>query len=212
MSDPGAPRRTVPLSDLFASPALGRLVVFLALTPGEGAHLRELRRRTRLSLSSLQRELGRLERMGALVRAAEGPRVLFRADEAHPAWTAWRMLLRASADPREVLDVALAGAPGVEAAFLFGSTATGDARPDSDVDLFLVGSDASRRSVRPSLAEAEVLLGRELDVVGYDRETLYSRARTGGFVGQVMENRRKWQWIVGSPEALDDPEGGGERG
>lgn len=191
------------LSSLFASPALGRLVVHFILHPGTAVHLRELRRITGLSISSLQNELQRLTEMGAVTRTEEGRRVLYAADESHPVWMGWRQILRACADPAEVLREVLTGIPEIEAAFLFGSTARGDARPDSDLDLLVVGSEEARRKLRPAFAEAEYLLDRDLDVVGYRREELHRRLRSGNsFVRRVMEERKKW--IVGGPQALGE--------
>lgn len=206
MTNPADHRASSSLSALFASPALGRLVVFFALRPGTAVHIRALQRATGLSLSSLQNELGRLTRLGAVSRTEEGRRVLYRADESHPAWLGWRTLIRGCADPTEVLREAFAGVTGIEAAFLFGSTARGDARPDSDLDLFVVGSEEARREARSHLAEAEYLLDREVDLIGCDRSALYSRLESGNpFARRVMEEPK--EWIVGGPQVLRE-EGG----
>jgi predicted nucleotidyltransferase len=181
------------LASLFPSMAMARLVIFFAVHPGARYHVRELSRLTSLSSASLQHELKRLAHMGALVREDEGARAYYRADESHPAWRAWFLLLRASARPVDILREALVDAPDLEGAFVFGSTARGDARPDSDVDVFLIGSREAQREAGLRLGEAELLIGRELDVIGYDSEQLSSRIRSNnGFIRRVLSEPREW--------------------
>lgn len=174
--------------------AMARLVIFFAVHPGARYHVRELSRLTRLSSSaSLQHELKRLAQMGALVRENEGPRTYYRADESHRLWYAWMVLLRASARPTDVLREALVDASDLEGAFVFGSSARGDARPDSDVDIFLIGDREARKAASYRLAEAEFLVGRELDVIGYDTDQLAARVRSSnGFIQRVLAEPKEW--------------------
>jgi predicted nucleotidyltransferase len=182
------------LATLFHSKAMARLVVFFAVRPGERVHLRDLQRRTRLSSASLQREMRVLVEIGAVRREEEGGRVYFRANEEHDAWRAWALLLRSAAAPADVIREALVGAEGVQGAFLYGSAARGDARADSDVDLFLIlheGSPSSG-SLR-ELSELELLIGRPLDVAAYTASAARERARTGNaFLRRVLAEPKAW--------------------
>lgn len=181
------------LAALFPSMAMARLVIFFAVHPGAHYHVRELSRLTGLSSASLQHELKRLAHMGALVREDKGARAYHRADESHPVWYAWFLLLRASARPVDILREALADAPDLEGAFVFGSTARGDARPDSDVDVFLIGSREAQREAGLRLGEAELLIGRDLDVIGYDIGELSARIESNNaFVLRVLNEPRVW--------------------
>jgi len=191
------------LASLFPSMAMARLVVFFSVHPGQRFHLRELKRRTRLSSASLQRELHRLVDLGALEREeGDDHRVRFAQREAHDAWRAWTLLLRSLAAPADVLREALIDAPGVEGAFVYGSTARGDARPGSDVDVFLIVREGDPRKVRRrQLSEAEFLLGRPLDVVEYSAGTAGQRARScNPFLSRVLAE--PITWICGGPESL----------
>lgn len=182
---------------------MARLVVFFAVHPGERYHLRELKRRTRLSSASLQRELHRLVASGALLREeGDDDRVYFTADETHDAWRAWALLLRSAAAPADVLRAALVDAQGIEGAFIYGSTARGDTRPESDIDVFLIVREAEpARARRRQISEAELLIGRPVDVVEYSPATAQLRARSGNpFLSRVLSEPKIW--IYGSPEAL----------
>ncbi len=181
------------LAALFPSMAMARLVIFFAVHPGGRYHVRELSRLTQLSSASLQHELRRLMQMGALRREDENGRAYYRADEVHPVWHAWFLLLRASAHPIDVLREALVDAPGLDAAFIFGSTARGETRAGSDIDVFLIGSDEGRTEAVRRLVEAEFLIGREVDVIGYDLTELSARLRSNnGFIRRVLAEPKEW--------------------
>jgi predicted nucleotidyltransferase len=181
------------LAALFPSMAMARLVIFFAVHPGARYHVRELSRLTGLSSASLQHELRRMVQIGALVREDEGGRAYYRADESHGVWRAWFLLLRASARPVDILRETLVDTPDLQGAFIFGSTARGDTRPDSDVDVFLIGSRAAQTAAGLRLGEAELLIGRDLDVIGYEREQLAARIRSGnGFIRRVFAEPREW--------------------
>jgi predicted nucleotidyltransferase len=181
------------LAALFPSMAMARLVIFFAVHPGARYHVRELSRLTSLSSASLQHELKRLAQIGALVREDEGARAYYRADESHPVWRAWFLLLRASAHPVDILREALVDASDLEGAFVFGSSVRGDARPDSDIDVFLIGSDQAQTEAGHRLVEAEFLIGRDVDVIGYDKDQLAARVRSNnGFIHRVFAEPKEW--------------------
>lgn len=181
------------LASVLASPALARLVIFFALHPDRSVHLRLLGRLARLGRRSLENELTRLEGMGLVERRREGRNVVVRADEAHPGWRALREMVRQFAHPVEVLSGALATVQGVDAAFVFGSFARGDTRPDSDVDLFVVADESARRELGREAAEASVLLGRPVEVTLYSPDTLRRRlAGDNAFVRRVVEGPKRW--------------------
>jgi len=191
------------LAALFPSMAMARLVVFFSVHPGQRFHLRELKRRTRLSSASLQRELHRLVESGALEREeGDDHRVRFAQREAHDAWRAWTLLLRSIAAPADVLREALVDAQGVEGAFVYGSTVRGDARPGSDVDVCLIVREAEpSRARRRQLSDVEFLLGKPLDVVEYSAGTARQRARSGNpFLSRMLAEPKTW--IHGGPESL----------
>jgi predicted nucleotidyltransferase len=196
------------LQATFASPAMARLLLYFAVHPEEALHIRELYRRTGLGMASLQKELGRFQRLGIIQKTSEGRRVAYRLNPESERWRAMRPLLRKLADPAEVLREAFTGVAGVEAAFLFGSQARGDSRADSDVDLFLVADEQGSRAVRDSLSEAESLMGRDVDVITYSRDALRERMRAGNaFLARVK--REPKQWIAGDPRAWRELEAGG---
>lgn len=190
-------KRTDALSATLASGALARVLIDFAVHPEESSHGRAIQQRTGLTPRSLQTELSRLEALGVITRRAEGRLVRYELNERHPRWRALRALIRELADPADVLRNALADVPGIGAAFIFGSIARGDAREDSDVDVFIIndGVPHDRRARRT--IDAEILLGREVSVVEMTRDELAGRIESGSsFIRNVFRGPKVW--LVGS--------------
>lgn len=186
---------------IFPSMSMARLVIYFFVHPGERLHIRELMRRTGLPSASVQAELRRLTAIGALARTDEPGRSLYTANDAHPSWRAWAMLIQSCAAPSDVIREALAGLPEVDGAFIFGSSARGTAAPESDIDVFLVAKQPARTAAGRVLAEVPVLIGRELDVIGYDLEELSARLTSGNaFVEDVLAAPKIW--VRGGPESI----------
>lgn len=198
-----AAKPTDPLSTALASGAMARLVRYYAVNPEARPHVRALERATGLRPRSLHNELERMTSLGVLVREEDGARVRYRVDESHPAWPHLRQLARHLSRPADVLPFALAEIPGIDGAFIFGSHARGAARPDSDVDLMVIGDVDEADLLRHTL-EAGVLLDREVNVVTVGRAELTARLAAGRrFFREVMEGAK--QWVAGSPAAVGMP-------
>ena len=185
------------LSNLVASPAMARLLIHFVLHPERALGFRALQRHTRLGHRSLVNELGRLSALGVIVREAPlppgSPGPLYRAAPRARIWRLARELVRETAAPWRILEDALEGLQGLALAFVFGSTAAGEARPDSDVDLLIVGSNLDSTAVARETVEVAALLGREVNVTSYTPQQLRSRAQRGSrFTRTVLRGRKHW--------------------
>src|SRR5687767_6686736 len=150
----GLRRSSGTLGSILASGALARLVALFALHPTVAIHFRALQRITRLPHRSLQVELERLLELGLLRREPVDRMVVYSAVAGHPRWAAMRDLVREFAAPADLLRVALARVPGIDAAFIYGSFARGtDVHEGSDVDVFVLGESLDQPEIRFALAE-----------------------------------------------------------
>jgi predicted nucleotidyltransferase len=177
-----------------------RVVTHFLLRPHGGLHFRALQRHLGLSVHSLQREIARLERMMLILRHEEYGRVFYAPADGHPSWNAFRTLVREHADPVVVLRDALTDLEWIRAGFVFGSVARGDARPDSNVDLFVVTNDVQHLDFARAVLEAQVLLDREIDVKRVSAERLKEDEARSGFVRDALRGPKKW--VVGSAATL----------
>ncbi|MFH1765484.1 MAG: nucleotidyltransferase domain-containing protein [Gemmatimonadota bacterium] len=188
------------------SPAAARIIRYFMIRPDARPHARALQRTLDLGGASLQRELHRMVKLGALQKEKEGRRLYYFAVEGAPIWTAMRILEGVSSNPGPLLRDALVDVSGLLAAFIFGSTATGEQHEDSDIDVLVVEEPkADKKTLYRNLAEVGILLGREVNAVRYTTQTLADRLGdpehpAWGFVRQVLVGPK--QWVVGEPSTL----------
>lgn len=192
------------LATVLASRALAAVVIYFVLHPDAALHFRALQRVTGVSSRSLQHEMARLEALGLVRRERDGRLVRYRAVTDHPRWSVLRDMVRQFAGPAELLRVALANVPGLEAAFIYGSCARGEMDEKSDIDVFALGEGLNE--LEPELAlvagtsEAAVLLGHEVNVTRYTRQKLQQR-RGGGFLRSVLAGPK--DWLIGDVAVLE---------
>lgn len=196
------------LARVLASGALARLVIHFVLHPESALHFRALQRLTSLPSRSLQHEVARLEELGMIRREPDGSLVRVRAVAEHPRWGVLRELVREFAEPAEVLRVALAPVPGLQAAFIYGSFAgNSQVHPTSDIDVFVVMDALEDPGTRLALAEGTLeaagLLGREVNLTRYTPRKLAERqARGARFLASVLRGEK--EWLVGDASVLSD--------
>jgi predicted nucleotidyltransferase len=190
-----------PMTGLFASKSLVRLLSVLLLSPEESFYQQQLARTIGGPLRPLQLALGKLVAAGIVSERRDGRQVYYRAEISHPAFKDLRSLFMKTFALADVLRAALAPLDRIELAFVYGSVASGEEHVGSDVDLFVVGG-VSRRALAAALASAEESLGREVNA------TMYSQARLAKaisdrnhFVVDVMS--KPVIWVVGDQSALE---------
>jgi predicted nucleotidyltransferase len=183
------------LSQVLASGALRAVVLYLATHEEESPAVRGIARATGLGLGSVEIEMARLVRLRVIERM-DG-RYALRLRE--PLWVALRGLARAVAPAVDVMRVAMADVSGIDEAFVFGSTAGGDARVDSDVDLLVVGRPDERAFARRTL-DAGVLLGREVNPVLVSPDQWAAKeGAVRGFWANVQAGPKQWVVRDGTP-------------
>lgn len=139
-----------------------RLLALLLLQPERSWTLQELATDLDAPQSSVHRELSRAEDAGLLVRDATARPHRFAAVADDPMYEPLATLLKHSvgveAELRSVLD-----RPDVKAAIIYGSWARGTRRPDSDIDVLVVG-DAPLRDLRRVVRPIGKTAGRTVDI------------------------------------------------
>jgi predicted nucleotidyltransferase len=171
---------------LFRSETQIRLLALLLLQPGRQWTLSELSTALKAPASSIHRELGRIEGAGLLVRDAASKPYRFVAAEDNPLFEPLRQILERTVsvedDLREALD-----APGVLMAAIHGSWAAGNHRPDSDIDVVVIG-DADLRGLRRRTRSVASRAGRRIDLTLFGAEEFRGLAEEGrGFVQHLAE-------------------------
>ncbi|MFL5537616.1 MAG: nucleotidyltransferase family protein [Longimicrobiaceae bacterium] len=191
------------LSPFLGSEARARLLAHFVVHPESREHVRSLERHTGLGKRSLQAELARLEAMGLVRREREGRRVTYVRSGYTPQWRAIEALVGEYGIPLLLRD-ALADVPGIEAAFIFGSLARGDARPDSDVDLLIYGGPTFDNLGRAK-GDLAMVLDRRLDIKLYiEASRFLEDSRPGvSFLPNALAGPKLW--LIGSEVNLPLP-------
>jgi predicted nucleotidyltransferase len=201
-----ATRARDPLALLGVPPSAARILRYFALRPTAKPHARHLQRILALGGASLQRDLARLVMLGALERVEDGRLVRYGIASDSSLWTAFRIVIGATNDPAALVRDALRDITGIEAAFVFGSTAKETRRRESDVDVLIVENpDVDRRAMLHQLAEVGMLLHCEINTVRYSLQTLADRLgnvdhAAAHFVREVLAGPKRW--VAGSATAL----------
>lgn len=163
-----------------------RVLGLLLLHPERSYHLREIARLTATQPGTLARELNKLAEAGVLTKRKVGNQLQYGADRQCPIYEELASILRKTSGLADVLaDALLAARDQIEVAFVFGSTASGKASAESDIDLLLIGELGFADAVA-ALYPAQEALGREINPKLYRPEEwrLALRER-GSFIRDV---------------------------
>ncbi|MFS3128564.1 ArsR family transcriptional regulator [Nocardioides sp. Bht2] len=155
------------LMPIFRSQHQAELLMWLLLHPEQEYGVSELAKRLGVPLTTLHREIVRLDDAALVSSRSQGRNRLIRANPGHPAAGALTQLLEITFGPRAVIAEEFA-APGVSQVAIFGSWAaryegeTGP--PPRDIDVLVVGA-ADRADIYDAADRASARLGIEVNPV-----------------------------------------------
>lgn len=152
---------------VFRSQHQAELLMWLLLHPEQEYGVTEMAERLRVPLSTLHREVVRLDEAGLVASRTQGRNRLIRADVDHPAAKALTQLLEITFGPRAVIAEEFA-IDGAEQVVIFGSWAgryAGQAGPPpNDLDVLVIG-EVDRADVYDAADRATARLGIEVNPV-----------------------------------------------
>ena len=155
-----------PLLPLLRSRLQAEVLTLVLLNPDREWTLTELASRVGAAVSSVQREIVRAERAGVMASRRVGRTRLVKAARSPLTGPLTELLLR-SFGPRQVLAEELAGVPGIENAYLFGSWAARyagqEGHPPADLDVLVIGTP-DRDALDDAAQRAGARLAREVNV------------------------------------------------
>lgn len=167
----------------------------------ESFYLRQIVRAVSLGQGAAQRELAHLTAAGLLVRTRQGSQVYYQANRNAPVFAELKSLLVKTAGVADVLRSALAvHSDRIQAAFLYGSMATGRDTAASDIDLLVIGK-ISFGEVAEAVSAAQEKLQREINPSVYSPEEFRKKLLAGHhFVKQVSHGPKVF--LIGSEHEL----------
>ncbi len=166
-----------------------RILLEFFAKPGTSTHVREMSRRVKASAPTVGAELAELARLGVLQTHAVGRSLVYSINERSPLLGEIRALVQKTIGVAGLIAKALEGLAGVDAAFIFGSYASGTDRAGSDVDLLVIGRP-NRVALSERLAPVERTIGRDVNVVTKTEAKVRERRRRGDPF---------WRQVLGKP-------------
>ncbi len=140
-----------------------RVLNLLLLHSEQPFHVREVARLTGTVAGTTGRELKKLAAAGILTQSSRGNQVLYVANRECPIFEELASILRKTSGLADVLaDALLPLQDQIQAAFVFGSVASGKAGTHSDIDLCIIG-DVEFSEVVSRLYDTQEILGREIN-------------------------------------------------
>ena len=190
------------LSDLlFPNQYRRKVLGLLLIRPEQQIHLRELARVIGAAPGTLKKELDALCEAGLLRAERVGNQVRFCANTAHPVFPELQALIRKTIGLVDALRLSLAPLAGrIDAAFVFGSMASGTESAGSDIDLMVVG-DAGFAEIVDATYAAQAALGREINPkVMSASEWQTKKAERNAFLQDVLNKPRIM--LIGDADVL----------
>ena len=146
---------------------------------------------TGISPGSIHRELKAMAESGLLIREQVGNQVFYQANQDCPIYKELAAIFRKTIGLRTILQDAFSGLAGkIDIALVFGSMASGNQSPSSDVDVLVLG-DLPLLDVVKALSPVQAELRRELNpvVMAVDR-----------FVAQLHKQDRFTKRVLEEPK------------
>jgi predicted nucleotidyltransferase/predicted transcriptional regulator len=188
------------LVDIVGSRSRAEVFRLLFEQPGTELYLREIHRRSGLSIRPIQEELANLEARGLIKTRKDGNRTYYSANTQHPLFPEVRGLVEKTTGLRALLQRALSD-PEIQYAFIFGSVASRTARPGSDLDLFVIGTLGLRKLTK-LLSGLSDTIGREINPHVMTSQEFVRRIRAKDhFISSVMSAKKTF--VIGDQDELE---------
>lgn len=191
------------LKELLGSEVRARVISHICAHPDGPIIAADLARELDSSATAVSRELARLCELGMLREGKPIGRARpYYLVEEFPLLPGLRSMCMYATGVVAALREAFADEEGIEVAFIFGSLARGDDRPDSDVDVIVVGEiDGMRLSEIVRQVERETR--REIMQIQYSPEEFAAKAAAGHpFLSRVLADPRLF--LKGDEDAIHE--------
>lgn len=161
----------------FRSKITKKILPYLLLNPEAELYLNEMVVKFGVDRGNLVKKLEEWRSEGILQKKKRGNLSLYRVNKTHPLYKELRVIIEKEFGLEEVLRRELKQISGVKQAYIFGSYASGKLRPESDVDVLVVGSHRAM-DVQRRLARLQKKFDREINVVDMTEQEFKKKQTT----------------------------------
>ncbi|MFH1520567.1 MAG: nucleotidyltransferase domain-containing protein [Candidatus Micrarchaeota archaeon] len=159
-----------------------------------GFHLRELARKANISPFEAKRELDILVDIGLLIRKKSGNQVLFYTNRDCSFLQDIKNLYQKTEGFFSLLKEAFSQL-NVDYAFVFGSMAKGTEKPNSDIDVMIIG-DESDTNISDAIFNIQKKSKREINFILWSKKDFQEKLRSKNiFLSNILN--QKIVWVMG---------------
>jgi len=189
------------LAEILSSRIRAEIFRILFGVNDEALYLREIERRSGLTVGTVQQELKKLLNLDLLKKRKDGNRIYYQARKEHPLYPEIRSIILKTSGLSDFISGALGVSPDIKIAFVFGSIARHDEKAGSDVDLMVIGR-LGLRKLTGLLDGISEQIGREINPhVLSEGEFVKRKKNKDHFITEVLESPKIF--IIGSRNELD---------
>jgi predicted nucleotidyltransferase len=153
-------------------------------------HMREIQRVVGCTIGPIQSELKKLLALKLVKARRNGNRLYYQANQDHPLYLDIRSMVLKTSGLGDYLKELFSSRDDIEIAFIFGSIASGEDTPASDIDLMVIGT-IGLRALSTVLSDFRTRVGRELNPHVFTREEFMKRLKDGEhFITNVISSPR----------------------
>ncbi len=163
------------LSEILSSRGRAEIFRMLYGVSDKPLHLREIQRRSGLTIAPVQQEMKKLTRMELVTRRRDGNRVYYQANRSNPLYEDLHRIVLKTHGLVDILRSSL-GRAGIKCAFVFGSFARNEEKSESDIDLMVIG-EIGLRGISSRLSNVSSVLGREINPHVIDEKEYRRRSK-----------------------------------
>jgi len=188
------------LAEILSSKIRSEIFRLLFGMNGVALHMREIERRSGMTIGTIQQELKKLVRLNLIKERKDGNRLYYDANKENPLYPEIRNMVLKTVGLLQIFKEALAKEPSIEIAFIFGSVAQQNEKDKSDVDLMVIG-DLGMRRLTGLLSGISARISREINShVFTKKEFLKRKIGEDHFLNQILESPK--MFIIGNEHEL----------
>lgn len=175
------------VSILFKSKIRQRILVRFFSDESLRFYINEMARLVGTTQGTCRRELNKLVDVGLLITSREGNLQFYLVNKKNPLYAEFKTIIQKTIGIDALLKDALEKVAGINFAFVFGSYAKKDFKPESDIDMAVVG-DVKEELLMKILKNIEKTIGREINYHLYTVKEFKEKIKTNSFVKNIIKD------------------------
>jgi predicted nucleotidyltransferase len=175
-----------------------KIILLFVYNQRKEFYLSEIARHVKTSAGTTQRELNKLLDQGFITFKKRGNLNIYKLNESYPLLREIEAIVQKTLGIETELREVLGKQKGVKFAFIFGSFVEGSFKPDSDIDLFIIGT-ADEDAVFKAVQKVEDSVGREISYHLADEPEFIEKSRSHSFYREIMARPLM---LIGEEDAL----------